>query len=46
MILEGIKLAFFGVSIVFLFLIILIMLISLSTSILKPIVEREKLKKK
>ncbi len=46
MILEGLKLAFFGVSIVFLFLIILIALISLSTSILRPIVEKEKLKKK
>jgi len=32
MILEGLKLAFFGVSIVFIFLIVLIMLISLSTS--------------
>jgi len=46
MILEGLKLAFFGVSIVFIFLIVLIMLISLSTRLLKPLVEKEKLKKK
>ncbi|MGM0664950.1 MAG: OadG family transporter subunit [Thermodesulfobacteriota bacterium] len=46
MILEGLKLAFFGISIVFLFLIILIMVISLSTALLKPFVEKEKLKKK
>jgi Na+-transporting methylmalonyl-CoA/oxaloacetate decarboxylase gamma subunit len=46
MLLEGIKLAFLGIFIVFAFLTILIGLISLSTLVLKPLVEKEKLNKK
>lgn len=46
MIIEGIKLAIMGILVVFVFLIILVGLISLSTKVLKPMVENEKLHKK
>lgn len=46
MITEGLKLALLGMSVVFIFLLILIGVVSVSTNILKPIVEKEKESKK
>jgi sodium pump decarboxylase gamma subunit len=42
MIFEGLKLAFVGMLVVFSFLILLILLICLSTVLLKPLTEKEK----
>ena len=41
MILEGVKLAFIGMSIVFAFLVLLVLLVHLSTHLLRAITEKE-----
>jgi sodium pump decarboxylase gamma subunit len=43
MVIEGIKLAIIGMSVVFLFLALLVALIAISTRLLKPITEKERL---